>query len=361
MSIRLRFALSYAAFLVAAGLIVLLGVYIVLRYVPNDPLPGPTLRSSDGMLPMNVESALVEMAGLILFGLAVVGIVGGWFISGVMLRPLERINKAARIAATGRLDHRIRLAGPSDEFKELADSFDHMLERLHDAFETQERFAANASHELRTPLTVTATLLEVAQANPAEQDYPTLLERLRLTNTRAIALTEALLRLSNANAIALNAEPVDLAEILEVAVDESAQEACDRRVRTELCLNPAPISGDRTLLEQLAANLVQNAIRHNHDQGFVTVTTMSDASGPVLRVENTGAPYTPEVAARLTEPFLRGGARIRKSSSGYGLGLALVERISSLHGGKVNIAPREGGGLRVEVFFPQSGAIGEPA
>src|SRR5690606_26756042 len=92
-SIRLRFALSYAAFLVAAGLIVLLGVYIVLRYVPNDPLPGPTLRSSDGMLPMNVESALVEMAGLILFGLAVVGIVGGWIISGVMLRPLERINK----------------------------------------------------------------------------------------------------------------------------------------------------------------------------------------------------------------------------------------------------------------------------
>src|SRR5690606_21259029 len=167
--------------------------------------------------------------------------------------------------------------------------------------------------------------------------------------------------LSNANAIALNAEPVDLAEILEVAVDESAQEACDRRVRTELCLNPAPISGDRTLLEQLAANLVQNAIRHNHDQGFVTVTTMSDASGPVLRVENTGAPYTPEVAARLTEPFLRADARFGKSRSGYGLALALVGRISSLHGGKVNLAPREGGGLRVEVFFPQSGAIGEPA
>lgn len=355
MSIRLRLALSYAAFLVAAGLIVLLGVYIVLRYVPNDSVAARNLGASrEGLLPLNVESALVDVSGFILVALAVIGLIGGWIIAGLMLRPLDRINRAARIAATGRLDHRIRLSGPRDEFRELADTFDHMLERLHDAFETQERFAANASHELRTPLTVTATLLEVAQADPAGQDYPTLIERLRLTNARAIGITEALLRLSNANAIALNSEPLDLADIVSTFTTEYAGEAAQKQVKVEACLAPAPISGDRMLLEQLASNLIQNAIRHNRDQGSVSVTTRTrpESATAVLRVENTGAHYTPEMAARLTEPFLRGDARTRKSSAGHGLGLALVERITTLHDGDLCIAPREGGGLSVEVSLP---------
>jgi two-component system sensor histidine kinase VanS len=238
-----------------------------------------------------------------------------------------------------------------------------MLERLHDAFETQERFAANASHELRTPLTVTATLLEVAQADPAGQDYPTLLERLRLTNARAIGITEALLRLSNANAIALKTETLDLADIVSESAAEIASEASDRQVSVQASLASAHVSGDRTLLEQMASNLIQNAIRHNCDQGSVVVTTSNfpATSTSVLRVENSGAFYTPELAVRLMEPFLRGDARTRKSGAGHGLGLALVERITKLHGGKLSIVPREQGGLRVEVTFPaaaESQALG---
>jgi two-component system sensor histidine kinase VanS len=361
-SIRLRLALSYASFLMAAGIVVVVAVYIVLRFVPNYPLtPADPRDLGDAQAffyrarsRQDILEALMGVSGFIFAGLGIIGVTGGWILAGVILRPLHRINRAARIAATGRLDHRIHLAGPRDEFRELADSFDYMLERLHDAFETQERFAANASHELRTPLTITATMLEVAQADPEGQDYPVLLERLRLTNARAIAITEALLRLSNANAITLNSEPLDLAEIASEIAAECADEAEEKQVELEVDVAPALISGDRTLMEQLATNLIQNAIRHNHANGHVLVSTGYEPGTlkAVLWIENTGAFYTKELAARLTEPFLRGDARIRGATSGHGLGLTLVDRITSLHEGKLSIAPREEGGLITAVTLP---------
>src|SRR5690606_35298026 len=155
---------------------------------PNPPATGPF--RPDGALAPNQEMALLQVSVVILISLAAIGLAGGWIIAGWVLRPLQRISRAAEIAATGRLDHRIRLAGRNDEFRQLADTFDYMLERLHDAFTTQERFAANASHELRTPLAVMTTMLEVARADPEGQDYPRLIERLTITNQRTIGLTE---------------------------------------------------------------------------------------------------------------------------------------------------------------------------
>jgi two-component system sensor histidine kinase VanS len=158
-SARLRLALSYAVFLVAAGAVVLLGVYVVLRYVPNYPLTAANPQDAGTFVAtrQQILSALVGVSAIALVGLAIIGIVGGWFLAGWVLKPLRRINEAAVIVASGDLRHRIRLGGRNDEFRQLADAFDHMLARLHEAFEVQERFAANASHELRTPLAVTAT------------------------------------------------------------------------------------------------------------------------------------------------------------------------------------------------------------
>jgi two-component system sensor histidine kinase VanS len=174
-SARLRLALSYAVFLVAAGAVVLLGVYVVLRYVPDYPLTAANPQDAGTVVAtrQQILSALVGVSAIALVGLAIIGIVGGWFLAGWVLKPLRRINEAAVIVASGDLRHRIQLDGRNDEFRQLADAFDHMLVRLHDAFEVQERFAANASHELRTPLAVTATMLEVAARRPDEQDYLT--------------------------------------------------------------------------------------------------------------------------------------------------------------------------------------------
>ncbi len=354
-SARLRLALSYAAFLVFAGLVVLAGVYVVLRYGPDYPLT-PRIPSPEGALSPEQEMALVQVSVVILISLAAIGMAGGWIIAWWVLQPLQRIGAAAEIAATGRLDHRIRLSGRNDEFRQLADTFDHMLDRLHDAFATQERFAANASHELRTPLAVTATMLEVAQADPEGQDYPTLVERLAITNGRTIDLTEALLRLSDANAVTAASEPVDLAEIVRTVLDDHASAAERGCITVETRLDAAPTKGDRALLGQLVSNLVQNAIRHNHVGGQAEVVTSHsrDRSTVTLSVSNTGRSYTAEEAERLSEPFLRGAGRTNRPGHdrGYGLGLALVTRIVAVHSGTLSIAPSANGGLVVTCSLP---------
>jgi two-component system sensor histidine kinase VanS len=355
-SARLRLALSYAVFLVAAGAVVLLGVYVVLRYVPNYPLTAANPQDAGTFVAtrQQILSALVGVSAIALAGLAIIGIVGGWFLAGWVLKPLRRINEAAVIVASGDLRHRIRLGGRNDEFRQLADAFDHMLARLHEAFEVQERFAANASHELRTPLAVTATMLEVAARRPNEQDYPRLLERLRITNDRAVELTEALLRLADADAIGAVAEEVDLADLLRTTIEDEAGEAERRSVTITPRLEAATVLGDPGLLAQLVTNLVQNAIRHSGSGGSARVTTRSDqAHGKVqLLVESTGSTFTPEEAARLAEPLLRGSGRVAGSEKGHGLGLALVHRIARVHDGSLIIAPRDGGGLVITVELP---------
>jgi two-component system sensor histidine kinase VanS len=357
MSARLRLTLSYAGFLVLAGAAVLFGVYVVLRYVPNYPLTAANPQDSPVVATrQDILQAVVGASAVILVLLAAVGLAGGWVLAGWILRPLRDINEAARIASSGRLDHRIRLTGRHDEFGELADSFDHMLERLHDAFGVQERFAANASHELRTPLSVTATMLEVARADPESEDVPALLERLQVTNGRAIGLTEALLRLADANAVRAVSEPLDLAAIARDVVTDHAPEARRREIVLETDLTPAPTVGDEPLLSQAAANLVQNALRHGAAPGTVRVSTGRDVGGVTLRVENDGPVFTPDAAARLVEPFHRGAGRTTREGapSGYGLGLALVARIAELHHATLDVAPRPApaGGLAIVLRVP---------
>ena len=354
-SARLRLALGYAAFLVVAGAVLLFGIYLVLRYVPDYPLTAANPRDSGGTVVATrteILGALVGVSGIALVGLAIIGMIGGWILAGWVLRPLRRINQAALIAATGDLQHRIELGGRNDEFRQLADSFDHMLQRLQGAFELQERFAANASHELRTPLAVTSTLLDVALRNPEGQDYPALLERLRVTNDRAVGLTESLLRLADASAIRLAAAPVDLATLVESTIEENEPEADGRGVGITRELDPVRVMGDRVLLAQLATNLVQNAIRHSGTAGRAVVRTSGDGRAAVLQVESTGAVFSSETAARLAEPFLRGAGRIADGHRGNGLGLALVTSIAEAHDGSLTIAPRDGGGLVVTVELP---------
>lgn len=355
-SARLRLALSYAVFLVAAGAVVLFGMYVVLRYVPDYPLTPANPQDAGTVVATRPQilGALVGISALALVGLAIIGIVGGWFLAGWVLRPLHRINEAAQIVAAGDLEHRIRLGGRNDEFRQLADSFDHMLGRLHDAFEVHERFAANASHELRTPLAVTATMLDVASRRPEEQDYPKLLERLRITNDRAIELTVSLLRLADADAIGAIAEDVDLADLVRTTIEDEADEAKQRSVTITPQLEPAAVVGDAELLAQLVTNLVQNAIRHSGSGGNARIGTCTDHTGGRvrLRVDSTGSTFTPEEAARLAEPFLRGSGRVAGGEKGHGLGLALVHRIARVHDGALNIAPRDGGGLVITVDLP---------
>jgi two-component system sensor histidine kinase VanS len=309
------------------------------------------VQSHADLLRAFAPTAAIVLAFLLVFGLA-----GGWLLAGRMLAPLTRITDATRVAANGSLSHRIQLPGRNDEFRELADSFDAMLARLEAHVAEQQRFAANASHELRTPLAITQTLLDVARNDPS-RDNGDLVNRLHAVNTRAIDLTEALLLLSRADQRSFTPEHVDLSLIAEEAAETLLPLAERRGLTIETSGDITPTIGSHALLLQMTTNLVHNAIVHNlPEQGTVWVTTSVQPRSVVLTVENTGEKLTPQLAATLVEPFLRGTERRRTEHAGVGvgvgLGLAIVESITQAHAGTLTLTPRAAGGLRVIVQLP---------
>jgi len=346
LSVRLKLTLSYAAFLMLAGVVLLTAGYFSLS---RGVHPGVIfmVQSHAALLRYFAPLAAIVMTFLLVFGL-----LGGWILAGRMLAPLTRITDATRMAATGSLFHRIDLEGRRDEFRELADSFDTMLARLEAHVAEQQRFAANASHELRTPLAITQTLLDVASKDP-NGDTGELVERLRTVNSRAIDLTEALLLLSRADQRSFSREHVDLSLVAEEATETLLPLAEKRGVSVETSGDAAHTIGSHALLLQLATNLVHNAIVHNlPDRGNVWVTTSVRRSSAVLTVENTDENLAPEIVASLAEPFQRATERVRTDHAGVGLGLAIVKSITQAHDGTLTLERRSDGGLRVAVELP---------
>ncbi|MFC6083601.1 sensor histidine kinase [Sphaerisporangium aureirubrum] len=347
-SVRLRLTASYAGFLMLAGALLLAAVWIfILRHLP------PYTSVSGGVL---VRSTLLHdfasAAGAVLFFLLMFGLVGGWILAGRMLAPLTRITDATRMATNGSFSHRIRLPGRRDEFRDLADDFDGMLERLEAHVAEQRRFAANASHELRTPLAISKALLDVARTDP-DRDTGEVIDRLHAVNTRAIDLTEALLLLSRADQRSFTREHVDLSLLAEEAAETLLPLAEKRGVTIETSGDITPAIGSPPLLLQLTMNLVQNAIVHNlPERGTVWVNTGVCPKTVVLTVENTGDKLTPQLMSTLTEPFQRGTERIHTDHAGVGLGLAIVKTITQAHHGTLTLTPRSAGGIRVTVELP---------
>jgi two-component system sensor histidine kinase VanS len=360
-SVRVKLTLSYAGFLMLAGALLMGAVWVfLLSYVPDramliNPDDGP----QGGVFP--IRSALLHTfaprAAAVLALLLVFGLVGGWLLAGRMLAPLTSISDATRTATSGSLSHRIRLPGRGDEFRELADAFDTMLERLEAHVAEQQRFAANAAHELRTPLATTQALLDVARSDP-HRDTEELVERLRAVNTRAINLTEALLVLSRADKHAFTREPVDLSLLMEEATETLLPLAEKHGVTIDTSDDIATASGSPALLLQMTMNLVHNAIVHNlPERGSLWVRTGVRSGRAVLTVENSGEKLSSELVSTLTEPFQRGTGRIQHDHAGVGLGLAIVQRIVHVHDGSLTLTARAGGGLCITVQLPAPAPI----
>lgn len=354
----MKLTLSYAGFLFVAGTLLLAVMWVfVLRWLPtNDPKAiqetyGAVMifgLSRSDLLRGFAPAAAIALAFLLAFGL-----LGGWILAGRMLAPLTRITDAARMAGNGSLSHRIRMEGREDEFRELSDAFDSMLEQLESHVGEQQRFAANASHELRTPLAISRTLLDVARKDPT-RERGELIERLHAVNARAIDLTEALLLLSRGDRGDFTRESVDLSLLAEEAAETLLPLAEQRRITLEVTGGAAEVSGSAELLLRMVTNLVQNAVVHNLPVGgTVTVHTEAQGGTSVLRVENKGRRLPPELVPTLTEPFQRGTERVRTDEhAGVGLGLAIVHSIVRAHDGALDLVPRPAGGLLVTVRLP---------
>jgi signal transduction histidine kinase len=274
----------------------------------------------------------------------------GWIFSGRALRPVHRITTAARAASEHNLSARVAPTGPRDELRELAETFDEMLGRLQAAFESQQRFIANASHELRTPLAVMRATVDVVLGNPDSTpgDLRAMAEDIRTAVQHAEHLIGALLILARNERGLTVREEIDLATAAEDVLDTAG--LGDRQVHATL--EPAVISGDPVLAERLIANLADNAVRYNLPAGDVWISTRTVAGSSQLTVANTGPVVSPADAGRIFQPFQR--LSDRTSHDGSGLGLAIVASIAAIHGGSVTARPRADGGLTVTVTIPSA-------
>jgi two-component system sensor histidine kinase VanS len=366
-TVRLRLTLLYGGLFLISGVVLLAITYLIFRHasgvdliVANGPAHGTVAKDAATVqryteLVRRSTNALHHglLRSVIVLGLMTVGAIAlGWLVAGRVLRPLRAMTATTRQISERNLNERLALSGPRDELKDLADTIDGLLARLEAHVAEQQRFAANASHELRTPLAVTQTLLDVARNDPNNANGE-LVERLHEVNSRAIDLTEALLLLSRADQPPLTREHVDLSLIAEEAAETLLPLAEKRGVTLETTGDEAPTVGSPALLQQLATNLVHNAIVHNlPDHGTVSVTTSAHPEGAMLTVENSGEKLTVQLVATLTDPFQRGTERIRSDHAGVGLGLAIVKSITQAHAGTLTLTPRPAGGLCVTVQLP---------
>ncbi|MGX7669270.1 sensor histidine kinase [Plantactinospora sp. DSM 117369] len=385
LTIRARLTLVYGGLFLLAGMVLLAVTYVLVEQrMPSTmgvqisgvkPPPG----SSPGRIisPENAEQlrlfarqvqdearenaleTLLTQGGIALAVVSATALAFGWLIAGRALQPLHQITGTARrIAGAGTagrgLHERIALDGPRDEVKELADTFDLMLERLDQSFDGQRRFVANASHELRTPLALNRSLLELAVTRPgAPAELQQLGETLLAVNERHERLIDGLLTLADSEQQVVERTRIDLAEVVGHVAEQ---------MRTELPLHrhlaPAPTAGDPVLLERLTQNLLENALRHNVPTGGqVWINTATVDGWATLVVANTGPVVPGYEVETMFQPFRRLRQERVGGGRGFGLGLSIVRAVANAHGGSVRAEPRHGGGLVVTVLLPAEAPV----
>jgi signal transduction histidine kinase len=378
---RLRLTVLYGgAVFLACGATVLAVTYLVYGMLgkPMEPLVREVLRrrGQGKAVPVAVQPAaatirltglgqfsldrqqLLIAAGIALVVIAVAAAAIGWLIAGQVLRPLRTITAAARRISASSLHERLALHGPDDELKELADTLDSLFARLETSFDAPRRFAASASHELRTPLTRERTLLQVTLADPASTTgtWQAVSQELLASNAEQERLIEALLTLASSEAGAGEREPADLAAITSAALAAARPEISRLGLHVQADIQPAALDGDPLLIQQLAANLIDNAVRHNIPDGDIQIITGTTQASAVLSVTSSGQVIPAADIDRLFQPFQRLGPRparpSRGHSGGHGLGLSIVRAIATAHGATITAQPRPAGGLAIDVTFP---------
>jgi signal transduction histidine kinase len=353
-SLQARLALFYAAGIYVAGIVVLAVVTIPLVSIQStvpahSSAPATVTGTGDGIGPHQLlVGSAVALAILIPIALA-----AGWFVAGRFLRPLRAITATAKAISAGNLHQRLDLGEPVDELTELGYIVDDLFARLEASFDAQRHFVANASHELRTPLAGLRTLLEVALADPdADADA------LRSACQEALALgghqerlVQALLALATSERGLTRRDTLDLAQVATGVLASRRDQATQRGIDLTEHLAPAVTAGDPRLIESLIANLIDNAIRHNHPDGYVEITTRTSGTQATLTVTNSGPVIPNNQIQRLFQPFQRLAPDRHSRRDGYGLGLAIVNAVAQSHHATLTTNARPEGGLAITVRF----------
>ncbi len=301
---------------------------------------------------------LVIESSIALAIMAIISGALGWVVAGRVLAPLRTMTAATQQMSEANLHERLAMTGPPDELRQLADTIDGLLGRLEGAFDAQRRFVANASHELRTPLTAVRALLEMVLSDPRATvgTFRTTCRQVLDESEQQEQLIDALLALAHGQRGVDARERIDLATIAGDVLRAHEAEAAARGIRVDVSLDPAPILGDRRLIERLVSNLVDNALRHNVPGGSARIVVRTRASEVDLSVVNTGPVVPAAEVDRLLQPFQRlAGDRVGHGE-GLGLGLSIVAAIANGHDATLEVKPGAEGGLDVSVRFARAPA-----
>ncbi|MGW6521670.1 ATP-binding protein [Streptomyces sp. NPDC054962] len=371
---RARLTALYGLLLVLAGLLLVGVVYVLVRdslhgsitdavstavpSVPNSPyeVEAPIQQLSEDVSAAAEEAALnrlLTISGLALAVYSVLSAGVAWWIAGRVLRPVRLITAQARRISAANLHERLDLAGPPGELKNLADTFDGMLDRIEELVAARQRFAANAAHELRTSMAVQRVAADIGLAHDPDPDTIAQIRRRLVDNADASEhLIEGLLLLAVSEQGLQRRRPVAVDEVALRVAEAVQPEADEHEVTVTTGVGSLTVPGDAALLHHLLHNLLTNAVRYNHPGG--TVHLQVGSSG--ITVTNTGPELSPDIVPLLFEPFRRAQARTHAQGEGAGLGLSIAASIAHAHGGHIKATPRPGGGLCLRLRFAPAGA-----
>lgn len=285
---------------------------------------------------------------------------GGYFLAGRALAPIDEITGAARRISTENLSGRLDLPASRDEVGRLAATFDAMLARLEEGFERERRFAHDAAHELRTPLAAMQSILTViAERRRTAEDYEDALADIADETRRLSLLTDDLLRLARAEYPTEPDEDVDLSVLVPDVVDTMRPAASAKGLALRCEMAPdVRVVGDTDALIRLLLNLLENAVKFTGEGGIDVGGTASDGS-VVLTVRDTGEGIAAADLPHVFERFYR--ADEARNTPGTGLGLAICANIARAHGGRITVASTLGEGSTFTVVLPCASAPGVPA
>ena len=293
--------------------------------------------------------------GLVTLLIVVVGLTGGWLATQSALAPIRRLAFAVqRIIRTGRTDARVPLEGSGDALDELTSLFNTMLDKIEGLVTAMRGALDNVSHDLRTPLTRLRGTAELALAAPPDLDrYRDALADCVDESDRVLVMLNTLMDISEAESgtMQLQRERVVLADVVRRAVELYRDVADAKGVAlTVEAPDDVVVTADRTRLEQVAANLIDNAVKYTPADGRVDVKARRAPAAAVLQVRDTGTGIPADELPRIFDRLFRGDTS--RAERGLGLGLSLVKAVVEAHGGTVEVSSEPGRGSVFTVSLP---------
>lgn len=325
------------------------------RILLGDPEMLASLTEFESAVNSRVLDQLEQYSLFALLTLFLVSLVVGWFVAGRVLRPIDRIASVAREIQATDLSRRIRLQGPDDELRDLADTFDDMLDRLDVAFESQRRFIHEASHELRNPLAIMRANLDVALADE-HADETDLRETAEIVSRSAVRMTrlvDDLLTWARQENLSLRTDPVNVGVAVRGVAREFETPAAAQGVTVRCGVeNDLWAIGDGPALSRAVANLLANALRVSISGTTIHVRAGRQGNLIFIEVQDQGPGIAPEHQEKIFQRFWRGDKSRSREEARSGLGLTIVRQIAEAHGGTVTLDSKLNHGATFRIRIP---------